>query len=163
MVTEEYRNYLNTLKAQVEERKTMVRQMKSEEKRADKDSIDREVIAYRQSEAERLERERVKKTELQNIMRTAAPQSLHQRTGSQNRLDNENVAAQDNKSRISNNPLAMELPTVDTNKREAVRNNSHNKQAVVDPRQFADNRQTYAIIRHKNGNAGVAYNILTGM
>ena len=75
-IDKEYKNYLDELKAQAEERKAVEKQMKNTEKRVDKDAIDREVYAYHQNEAEKLERERLKKTELQHVMMETAPRNL---------------------------------------------------------------------------------------
>lgn len=110
----------------------------------------------------------MKKTELHKVMMQNPPKNMQQRMPSQERLvdfPSDQIIPQENRSKISNNPLAMVVPQTDTRKREVVKaaNLPRDPTSVERQQYFLESRDAYKTIKYKNGNTGVAYNILTGI
>lgn len=172
---------MNNLKLQMEERKAYERQMKSNMRQTDKDAIDKEVIAFQQSEADRQVQERNKKLQYYNQLKSSDASLVRGQTTSQPSIQPEEVPRQaqfatrdnqnyGNQSRISNNPLAMgDIPEVGGTKAQVLaqrklKNDHMGSAGTGDLSNLGNPREAYQSIKKKNGNAGsLNYNILTGM
>ena len=95
------------------------------------------------------------------------PAEFHQPLDNTYQTRNNSMAdLQGNKSKISNNPLVMDINPTDTRKKEKVLGlvQTHDSMGIERQQYFRENRDAYKNIKQKNGNnGGVKYNILSGM
>lgn len=158
------RDYLNNLKIQMKEKKEVQQQKTFENKLAEKDSIDKEVLAFQHEEEERQAIERQKKMQYYNQLKGASnTQNPH--FNSHHPVPPNPVALQ-NPSHISNNHLAMDpsLHTA-TSKRDQVmadRRHQSTSSLAFSNQPHVDARQAYQAIKHKQ-TAAKPYNLLTGV